>query len=167
MLTVSPALWNLPLAQAQPANSRQSHKTQQQAEKKHNTDRARQTQESEQTESKKQKSHYEGSVPIGGYFQDHHREAAREYYGRQENRGYCPPGLAKKGNDCQPPGHVKKWQRGYPLPSGVVYYEVPRSVVVSLGPPPTGYQYVRLASDILLISVGTRMVVDAIEDLVH
>lgn len=112
MLTVTPALWNLPLAQAQPAHSRQSQKTQQQAEKKHNTDRARRTQESEQTESKKQKNHYEGSVPIGGYFQDHHHEAAREYYGRQENRGYCPPGLAKKRQRLTTAGSCQKVATG-------------------------------------------------------
>lgn len=108
-----------------------------------------------------------GSVQIGGYFKEQHREAARDYYERPENRGFCPPGLAKKGHDCLPPGQVKKWRRGYPLPSGVVYYEIPRSVVLTLGVPPAGYRYVRVASDILLIAVGTSMVVDAIEDLVH
>ena len=112
-------------------------------------------------------SSYSGQVQIGGYFQPQHREAAREYYGRPENRGFCPPGLAKKGNGCLPPGQAKKWLQGYPLPSSVVYYEVPRSVVLTLGVPPSGYRYVRVASDILLIAVGTRIVVDAIEDLVR
>jgi Ni/Co efflux regulator RcnB len=49
----------------------------------------------------------------------------------------------------------------------VVYFELPRSVVLSLGPPPNGYRYVRVASDILLIGIGTNMVIDAIEDLVR
>jgi len=31
--------------------------------------------------------------------------------------------------------------------------------------PPAGYRYVRVAADILLIAVGTRMVADAITDL--
>jgi Ni/Co efflux regulator RcnB len=31
--------------------------------------------------------------------------------------------------------------------------------------PPSGYRYVRVASDILLIAAGTGMVVDAIQDL--
>lgn len=110
---------------------------------------------------------YSGQVQIGAYFQPQHREAAREYYGRPENRGFCPPGLGKKGNGCLPPGQAKKWRQGYPLPSSVVYYEVPRSVVLTLGVPPSGYRYVRVASDILLIAVGTRIVVDAIEDLVR
>jgi Ni/Co efflux regulator RcnB len=110
---------------------------------------------------------YSGPVQVGGYFQPHQREAAREYFGRSENRGFCPPGLAKKGNGCMPPGQARKWRAGYPLPSGLVYYEVPRSVVLTLGIPPQGYRYVRVASDILLIAVGTSMVVDAIEDLVR
>ena len=110
---------------------------------------------------------YDGPVPIGSYFQEHHRQAAQAYYEQPENRGYCPPGLAKKGRDCMPPGQAKKWHRGHPLPAGLTYYEVPRSVVLTLGVPPSGYRYVRVASDILLIAVGTSMVVDALEDLVH
>ena len=54
---------------------------------------------------------------------------------------------------------------GQPLPRDVVWYEVPRSLNRSLGLPPPGYKYVRVAGDILLIAVGTQMVVDAIKDL--
>ena len=100
-------------------------------------------------------------------FREEQREAARIYYERPENRGFCPPGLAKKGNNCMPPGQAKKWRQGYPLPAGVVYYELPRSVVLSIGLPPSGYRYVRVASDILLIAIGTSIVVDALEDLVR
>ena len=110
---------------------------------------------------------YNGSVQIGGYFQERQRESARAYYGRPENRGFCPPGLAKKGPGCLPPGQARKWRQGYPLPADVVYDEVPRSVVITLGVPPSGYRYVRVASDILLIAVGTSIVVDAIQDLVR
>jgi Ni/Co efflux regulator RcnB len=34
-----------------------------------------------------------------------------------------------------------------------------------LGAPPAGHKYIRVAADILLIAVGTRMVIDAIEVL--
>ena len=54
---------------------------------------------------------------------------------------------------------------GRPLTRDVVYYPVPQNVVYQLGMPPSGYKYVRVASDILLIAVGTSMVVDAIQDL--
>ncbi len=64
-----------------------------------------------------------------------------------------------------PPGQAKKWRTGRPLPRDVIYYDVPQRLVVQLGVPPAGHKYVRVASDILLIAVGTAMVVDAIDDL--
>jgi Ni/Co efflux regulator RcnB len=103
------------------------------------------------------------------HFGDQHRVAVREYYGQHYGENYksgrCPPGLAKKHNGCMPPGQAKKWQMGRPLPRDVVYYEVPRPLVVQLGQPPSGYRYVRVAGDILMIAIGTSMVVDAIQDL--
>lgn len=104
-------------------------------------------------------------INIGGYFQDNQRVAVRDYYEPQFRAGNCPPGLAKKHNGCMPPGQAKKWRKGYRLPSDVVYYPVPSAMSVRLGVPPSGYRYVRVAADILLIAVGTNMVVDAIEDL--
>ncbi len=106
-----------------------------------------------------------GDVRVGAYFGEQQRMAANNYYGQQFKAGHCPPGLAKKNNGCLPPGQAKKYSLGQPLPAGVVYYPVPSSVVVQLGAPPSGYKYVRVASDILLIAVGTSMVVDAIQDL--
>jgi len=100
-----------------------------------------------------------------GHFEDRHRVAVREYYDEQFRGGRCPPGLAKKHNGCMPPGQAKKWQLGRPLPRDVVYYAVPQPLVVQIGPPPSGYRYVRVATDILLLAVGTGMVVDAIQDL--
>lgn len=105
------------------------------------------------------------NIQIGGYFSDSQRRVAVDYYQPQFRAGKCPPGLAKKGNGCMPPGQAKAWRRGYALPPDVVYYPVPSSVSVRLGTPPAGYKYVRVAADILLIAVGTAMVVDAIEDL--
>jgi Ni/Co efflux regulator RcnB len=104
-------------------------------------------------------------INIGGYFQDSQRLAVREYYEPRFRAGNCPPGLAKKNNGCMPPGQAKKWRKGYRLPSDVVYYPVPNDISIRLGVPPSGYKYVRVAADILLIAVGTSMVVDAIEDL--
>ena len=100
-----------------------------------------------------------------GHFNEQHRTIVREYYVEQSRGGRCPPGLAKKRNGCMPPGQAKKWQIGRPLPREVIYYQVPQSLVVKIGPPPSGHRYVRVASDILLIAIGTGMVIDAIEDL--
>ncbi len=99
------------------------------------------------------------------HFEDRHRVIVREYYDEQFRSGRCPPGLAKKQNGCMPPGQAKKWQLGRPLPRDVIYYTVPQQLVVQIGPPPSGHRYVRVATDILLIAIGTGMVVDAIQDL--
>jgi len=99
------------------------------------------------------------------HFDDRHRVMVRDYYEKQFHRGYCPPGLAKKHDGCMPPGQARKWRIGRQLPREVIFYDVPQRLVVELGPPPSHYRYVRVASDILLIAIGTGMVVDAIEDL--
>jgi len=104
-------------------------------------------------------------VDLHGYFGDRERHAAREYYEERFRSGHCPPGLRKKHNGCMPPGQAKKWAVGRRLPRDVTFYDVPPRLVVELGRPPSGYRYVRVASDILLIAAGTGMVVDAIEDL--
>ena len=89
----------------------------------------------------------------------------RRYYDDSFHSDHCPPGLAKKHNGCVPPGIAKKWHVGRPLPSDVIYYDLPPQLVISLGVPPAGQKYVRVAGDILLITVGTSMVLDAIQDL--
>jgi Ni/Co efflux regulator RcnB len=106
-----------------------------------------------------------GDVRVEVHFDDHQRMAVREYYRDSFRHGDCPPGLAKKHNGCMPPGQARKWRLGRPLPRDVTYYDLPPRVVVSLGVPPAGYRYVRVASDILMIAVGTGIVVDAIHDL--
>lgn len=105
--------------------------------------------------------------PVAGYFNEQHRVIAREYYVEQFRSGRCPPGLAKRRDGCVAPGHAQKWIVGRPIPRDVVYYTIPQPVVVSLGVPPAGHRYVRVASDILLIAIGTGIVVDAIHDLQH
>lgn len=104
-------------------------------------------------------------VRVGAYFGDQQRVVVRDYYSKQYSAGRCPPGLAKKNNGCMPPGQAKKWAVGQPLPRDVVFYPVPQSVVIQLGAPPAGHKYVRVASDILLIAIGSSMIVDAIQDL--
>ncbi len=104
-------------------------------------------------------------IHVNVHFGDRERVAVRDYYEERGRMGRCPPGLAKKHNGCMPPGQAKKWHKGRPLPRGVVYHDLPPRVVVQIGTPPSGYKYVRVAADILLIAVGTGMVVDAIEDL--
>lgn len=100
-------------------------------------------------------------------FSDDSRRIIYDYYGTQAGRGHCPPGLAKKQNGCQPPGHAKQWQRGYPLPGDLRIHDLPREILLRLPPPPARHRYVQVAGDILMIAVGTQMVVDAVEDILR
>lgn len=95
------------------------------------------------------------------------RRVINDYYGSAYKGGHCPPGLAKKGNGCMPPGQAKKWAVGRPLPADVRYYPLPRDLEVRLRPAPPGYRYVQVAGDVLMIAVGTAMVVDAMQDLMR
>lgn len=106
-----------------------------------------------------------GSRGRNDYFLDRHRTAIHDYYIQQSRSGRCPPGLASKQNGCIPPGQARKWQIGRQLPRDVIFYDLPPSLVHSLGPAPAGHRYVRVAADILLITIGTGMIVDAIQDL--
>lgn len=98
-------------------------------------------------------------------FSDGDRRFVYEYYSGQWRAGRCPPGLAKKGNGCVPPGQARVWMMGRPLPMNVQRYPLPGEVLIRLPMPPVGYEFVRVASDILLIAVGTGIVVDAVMDL--
>jgi hypothetical protein len=102
------------------------------------------------------------TVQQGAYFDARQRSAANEFYNRQLENGHCPPGLAKKHNGCMPPGQAKKYRLGQPLASNVKYYAVPRPLVKQIGQPPSGYRYVRVSDDILLLELATRKVVDVL-----
>ena len=104
-------------------------------------------------------------VKASQYFSEESRIAIHKYYGDRFRSRRCPPGLAKKGNGCMPPGQAKKWMIGRPFPREVIFYDLPPEVLVQLGPVPSRHRFVRVASDILMIAVGTGMVVDAIEDI--
>ena len=89
----------------------------------------------------------------------------RTYFADEFRRGNCPPGLAKKNNGCMPPGQAKQWTVGRALPAGVTAYPLPAALLAQLTPPPPGYAYMRVATDVLLIATGTNMVVSAVADL--
>lgn len=118
------------------------------------------------SESYRSSDDYYVVYPDEGYvprivIKDGHRDDVRVYVSREYQK-FCPPGLAKKGHDCQPPGHARAYVVGRTLPRDVQYYSLPRDVLVNLNPAPQGYQYVRVDQDILLIGEATKKVVDAI-----
>lgn len=109
--------------------------------------------------------HMDRATPGAVQFNMAQQHAAMAYFAEPEHQGFVPPGLARKGG--MPPGQVRQWQRGQALPAGVVTYALPRPLELALGPPPAGHRYVRVATDILLLAVGSRVVVDAMEGLVR
>lgn len=97
---------------------------------------------------------------------DRDRTTVYSYYRTEYATAGCPPGLAKKNNGCLPPGQAKKmWAIGQPLPTAIVYYPLPGILLSQLSPAPSGYEYVRVANDILLMAIGTRLIAGAIADL--
>lgn len=85
------------------------------------------------------------------------------HYAEDHYKKFCPPGLAKKHHECLQYGQAKKrYMVGYRLPETVLYYPVPRDVVSHLRPVPTGYQYVRVDNDVVLMEAATRQIIDAV-----
>jgi Ni/Co efflux regulator RcnB len=98
--------------------------------------------------------------------EDRDRSAVSSYYRDEFARGNCPPGLAKKDNGCLPPGQAKKmWVVDRPLPPAVVYYPLPPELYSRLTPPPSGYQYVRVDDDVLLMQTASRSVINLVVNL--
>lgn len=117
----------------------------------------------ERKEAEKQRRE---AIRYGGYFNEHQRSAVRSYYVEHYREGRrCPPGLAKKHDGCVPPGHARAYTVGQPL--RVAYYAVPQPVLVQLPPPPPGYRYVSANGDVLLVTIGTLVVVDALANLLN
>ena len=110
--------------------------------------------------------------PGNGHGQGQNHTYGYDDHGKGQLYGYglggCPPGLAKKGNGCQPPGQAKKrYAVGKPLPAGVVLQAVPADLLRRLGAPPPGYVYGSVDGDVLKMSATTKLVVDAIEALMN
>jgi hypothetical protein len=104
--------------------------------------------------------------PVRVVVPDRDRTVVYQYYRSEFSAGRCPPGLAKKGNGCLPPGQAKKlWVIGQPLPPAVIYEPVPRAVVQQLAPVPPGYDYVRVDNDVILMDMTNRMVADVVNDI--
>lgn len=92
---------------------------------------------------------------------DDDRLVIQKYLG-DDHRRACPPGLAKKHNGCLPPGLAKKYKVGEPLPRDLRWEPVSDDLARLLKTPPSGYQYVQVDKDILLIGEATKKVIDAV-----
>ena len=105
-------------------------------------------------------------IKQGAYFNEQQRIFAREYYSTTYKDGKrCPPGLAKKNNGCLPPGQVRNWAVGQPVPTNVTVYSVAQPVIRMLPPAPIGYRYARIGGDIVLVQQQNNIIVDIIQGL--
>lgn len=108
------------------------------------------------------------SVAVTVAFSSEQRRAVESYFVETHGRGGCPPGLAKKHNGCLPPGQAKKrYAVGRPLSRELETHPPAAEIRARLGEPPEGYLYVMVDGDLLKLVAGTRLVVDAIDGLVH
>jgi hypothetical protein len=108
--------------------------------------------------------------PVRVFVPDRDRQIVYGYYRTQYTNVRCPPGLAKKGNGCMPPGQAYAPPRpvyvvGQPLPPTVVYQPVPPVLVQQLEPVPPGYGYVQVDNDVLLMDMASRLIADIVNDL--
>jgi hypothetical protein len=108
------------------------------------------------------------SVAVSVAFSSEQRRAVEAWFVETHGRGGCPPGLAKKDNGCLPPGQAKKrYAVGRPLPRDLDTHAPSAEIRARIGEPPEGYLYVMVDGDLLKLAAGTRLVVDAIDGLVH
>ena len=103
-------------------------------------------------------------VKLGAFFNDQQKQAARRAFSQKYAKAKeCPPGLEKGKKGCESPWDTRYWAVGQALQPAVKAYPVPEPVAAQLPKPPQGYEYVRVADDILMIASGTKLVVDMIE----
>jgi hypothetical protein len=86
------------------------------------------------------------------------RGVIREYYATLGRHGGLPPGLAKKGK--VPPGHAKRLARNQPLPRGVRYELLPRTLEARLAPLPQGFIHINVGGEFAILNSRTGITVD-------
>ncbi|MFN3543924.1 MAG: hypothetical protein ACK4UX_03630 [Thiobacillus sp.] len=94
-------------------------------------------------------------------FTDYDRRILRDYY-RVDYRT-LPPGLAKKGKI--PPGHAYRVRVRQPLPPEVDWRYLPYNLERQLSRLPDGYVRVIIGTNVAIMNVRTRVIVDLIEDI--
>ena len=101
----------------------------------------------------------------------HGNKSKGQYQDRGNVSGYaaagCPPGLAKKGNGCQPPGQAKKnWARGEYLPRGYSDYTAYRDIPNAYRQRLAGgdrYRYIYQEDRVYIVDPTTRLIRDVIQ----
>lgn len=109
---------------------------------------------------KKFKTPHEDDERADGIMFDSYDQAVIQEYLSKAYKKNCPPGLAKKAGGCLPPGQAKKYTIGQPLQ--VSWQSLPQDLVAMLGSVPSGYKYVMVDRDVLLIAEASKKVIDAV-----
>ena len=97
-------------------------------------------------------------------FKDEQAKAVAEFFTAQRGPGNCPTGMMARGERCESMGQ-RPWKPGEALPGTITPEDLPAALIQKLGLPPAGHRYVKVASDILLLSADRNVVVDAVLDM--
>ncbi len=77
--------------------------------------------------------------------------------------GRCPPGLVRKSSGCRTSDDAKRqWVLGQPLAPMVVLHSLPVALLAQLPPAPRGHRFTRIDSDVVLMDIDTRRIVEAV-----
>ena len=100
-------------------------------------------------------------------FNDGDRQVVRTYYTERYHDG-CPPGLIRSGDMCLTQGQVRRqYIVGRRLARNVTIAPVPDDLLTRLSPAPYGYNYGVIDGDVVRYDTTTRLIVDAINALIH
>lgn len=94
-------------------------------------------------------------------FSDQDRRLIREYY--EPRYAKLPPGQVKKGR--LPPGHAWRVRANERVHEEALWRYLPYDLDRRLTPLPTEYVRVILGTDVVIMNVRTRVVIDLIEDV--
>ena len=100
-------------------------------------------------------------------FNDGDRQVVRTYYTERYHDG-CPPGLIRTGDMCLTQGQARRqYIVGRRLARNVTIAPVPSDLLTRLSPAPYGYSYGVIDGDVVRYDTKTRLIVDAINALMH
>lgn len=95
-------------------------------------------------------------------FSNYDRELIQRYYGYGKRKG-LPPGLAKKGK--LPPGLQKQIIRNGQLPRGLQAKYLPYELENRMERLPRNYVRLRIGTDIVLMNIPTKIILDVVKDI--
>ncbi len=90
------------------------------------------------------------------------RNEFRDYRGRRSGYWYAP---GYGYYEVEPRYYGRRWSRGHYLPRAYRHYYVQDPYFYGLRPAPYGYRWVYVDDDLLLVSIATGLILDALLDV--